>query len=191
MFNKHPARYFTLTFRIEHWWYLHFWCEIFRIGYPIKALHRICTTKSLLYPMSDQSGRNIAAWQSISFVGLISPIWFPSLKWVSGIFFQVLYFTNSHIPNLARPLVNFPLLISLFSSIIQKMIFYLASVVSFTSLIMIRNSVLGQNLSLISLWYLISWAWIIPRTPVEVESFTQVWYAQNILSYMSIIYLQS
>ena len=56
-------RYIFLRFGIYHWRRLTFGRENFSVGSTIKSSCGIYTTHDLCFTITDQGGRNIAAWK--------------------------------------------------------------------------------------------------------------------------------
>ena len=103
-------RYFSLTFVMDHFKRLHFRCGIFRTVYPIKVLYGINNTHDLWNPVTDYSGINLAAWQSMYFLAHIPSILFLRLKWVFGPFYLLFPWFS-----LTLPTVWVILIISIYS----------------------------------------------------------------------------
>ena len=114
----------SLTSVINCFKYLYFWCGVFRVGFSIKSPYEITTTHNLWSPITDQSGINLSAWQSIYFVAHIQSIWFLPLKRVSGHFFLLFTWLSLTFPTVWGILINLTLLISSLASIINMIIFY-------------------------------------------------------------------
>ena len=157
-------RHFYLTFGTENCNCLPFGNGIFRRDSTIKSPYGISTTHSLWSPINYHSGRNIAPWQTMSFVSHITSIWFLPMECVAGTLSNVISLTKYYINNCVRALDILPSFRSSLSSIIKMILspFCFHFLISHTSSSM--NNIMGHIVYPFDLYYLLCRVYTVPRT---------------------------